>query len=270
MRKYSLSVRAAAPAAEETKLTIEDLGLNAEMKAAQDERKAAQEAVQAAQEKEKAAQAAHRGEEKAACLAAIEAQAASLTDAEMLAAQLVIEYLGHDVVLTDAVEFSLDDFEGTPCHVLLLRNANDCYLAYSYDTETVYCPSSKGVWNYIGELNTEKDRFTYLLCAVANTSRVYVNNKETLTRVEVAQINSVLSPEESAADIMEEVNAAQDALLKAEQLTSAEVEVKAAQIAMERLEKDAVLTNMVELSTELFITDDVTDDLRGAVKPAAI
>lgn len=61
MRKYSLSVRAAAPAAEETKLTIEDLGLNAEMKAAQDERKAAQEAVQAAQEKEKAAQAAHRG-----------------------------------------------------------------------------------------------------------------------------------------------------------------------------------------------------------------
>ena len=210
------------------------------------------------------------GEEKAACLAAIEAQAASLTDAEMLAAQLVIEYLGHDVVLTDAVEFSLDDFEGTPCHVLLLRNANDCYLAYSYDTETVYCPSSKEVWNYIGELNTEKDRFTYLLCAVANTSRVYVNNKETLTRVKVAQINSVLSPEESAADIMEEVNAAQDALLKAEQLTSAEVEAKAAQIAMERLEKDAVLTNMVELSTELFITDDVTDDLRGAVKPAAI
>ena len=188
----------------------------------------------------------------------------------MLAAQLVIEYLGHDVVLTNAVEFSLDDFEGTPCHVLLLRNANDCYLAYSYDTETVYCPSSKEVWNYIGELNTEKDRFTYLLCAVANTSRVYVNNKETLTRVEVAQINSVLSPEESAADIMEEVNAAQDALLKAEQLTSAEVEVKAAQIAMERLEKDVVLTNMVELSTELFITDDVTDDLRGAVKPAAI
>lgn len=96
MRKYSLSVRAAAllcavcllltgcgqvaspddsgdsgapaptaePAAEETKLTIEDLGLNAEMKAAQDERKAAQEAVQAAQEKEKAAQAAHRGGRK--------------------------------------------------------------------------------------------------------------------------------------------------------------------------------------------------------------
>ena len=67
------------------------------------------------------------------------------TNAEMLAAQLVIEYLGHDVVLTNAVEFSLDDFEGTPSHVLLLRNANDCYWAYSYDTETVYCPSSKEV-----------------------------------------------------------------------------------------------------------------------------
>lgn len=39
MRKYSLPVRAAAPAAEETKLTIEDLGLNAEMKAAQGGRK---------------------------------------------------------------------------------------------------------------------------------------------------------------------------------------------------------------------------------------
>lgn len=39
MRKNSLPVRAAAPAAEETKLTIEDLGLNAEMKAAQGGRK---------------------------------------------------------------------------------------------------------------------------------------------------------------------------------------------------------------------------------------
>ena len=219
------------------------------VKAAQDERKAAQEAAQAAQEKEKAAQAAQG---KAARLAAIEAQAASLTDAEMQAALLAIEYLEYDVALTDVVEFSLDDFEGKPCHVLLLRNAHDCYLAYSYDTETVYCPSSKEMWNYRGDLSTEKDRCIYLLCALSNASRGYVNREETLTRVEVAQINSVLSPEKSAADIMEEVNAAQDALLKEAQLAAAEVEVKATQIAMEQLGKDAVLTDVVKFSMDDF------------------
>lgn len=81
-----------------------------------------------------------------------------LTDVEKLAAQLAAEYLGTDAVLTNAVDYSIDDFNGTPCHVLLLRNADDRFLAYSYDTEAVYRPSSDEVWNGINDWSTEEGR----------------------------------------------------------------------------------------------------------------
>ena len=92
-----------------------------------------------------------------------------LTDVEKLAAQLAAEYLGTDAVLTNAVDYSIDDFEGAPCHALLLRNADDRFLAYSYDTEAVYSLRSEEAIHYKEncDLSTEEGRCAYLLLSFA-------------------------------------------------------------------------------------------------------
>lgn len=92
-----------------------------------------------------------------------------LTEVEKLAAQLAAEHLGTDAVLTNVVDYSIDDFEGAPCHALLLRNADDRFLAYSYDTEAVYSLRSEEAIHYKGncDLSTEEGRCAYLLLSFA-------------------------------------------------------------------------------------------------------
>ena len=106
-------------------------------------------------------------------------------------------------MLTNVVDFSVADFEGEPCHVLLLRDADDRYLAYSYDSETVYCPASDDVWNYTQDWSTEEGRCRYLLWMLAARSTEpvdsddsYLNMTETrieLTAAEVAKVNRALA-----------------------------------------------------------------------------
>ena len=126
----------------------------------------------------------------------------ALTGVEAKAAQLAAEHLGEDAVLTDVVDFSVEDFEGEPCHVLLLKSANDKFLAYSYDTEAVYCPSSDDVWNGAEDWSTEENRCLYLLWILADRSvehvddDYYLNMTETrteLTAAEVAKVNRALA-----------------------------------------------------------------------------
>ncbi len=104
-----------------------------------------------------------------------ELEAAQRAQAIQLAAQLAAEHLGTDAVLSNVVDYSIDDFDGTPCHVLLLRNVDDRFLAYSYDTEAVYCPSSDEVWNYQSDdSSTEEGRCIYLLRVFANRGDFYL------------------------------------------------------------------------------------------------
>lgn len=95
--------------------------------------------------------------------------AAAGAQAVQVAAQLAAEHLGTDAVLTNVVDYSIDDFEGAPCHVLLLRNADDRFLAYSYDTEAVYSLRSEEAIHYKGncDLSTEEGRCAYLLLSFA-------------------------------------------------------------------------------------------------------
>lgn len=164
-----------------------------------------------------------------------------LTDVEKLAAQLAAEHLGTDAVLTNVVDFSIDDFDGTPCHVLLLRNADDRFLAYNYDTEAVYCPSSDEVWNYQSDdSSTEENRCLYLLFVFANRSDCYLRDAETrieLTAAEIAKANWALV----------QGNAAAQGETEAAQL--------AAQLAAEHWGQNVTLTNVVDYSINDFEGD---------------
>lgn len=126
-----------------------------------------------------------------------ELEAAQRAQAIQLAAQLAAEHLGTDAVLSNVVDYSIDDFDGTPCHVLLLRNVDDRFLAYSYDTEAVYCPSSDEVWNYQSDdSSTEEGRCIYLLRVFANRGDFYLRDTETrieLTAAEIAKVNRALA-----------------------------------------------------------------------------
>ena len=66
-----------------------------------------------------------------AALAELQRKAERLTAAAVKAqaAQLAAEHLGENTALTNVVDFSAGDFEGEPCHVLLLKSANDKFLA---------------------------------------------------------------------------------------------------------------------------------------------
>ena len=112
------------------------------------------------------------------------------------AAELAGSYAGGDTLVTFAAEFSLDNFEGEPCHVLLLRTNDNRFFAYSYSTGQVYNPDADGVWNYDGRLATEEDRCTYLLWVSANGVSPYVNSDEArreLTAKELSEVNSALA-----------------------------------------------------------------------------
>ena len=126
-----------------------------------------------------------------------ELEAAQRAQAIQLAAQLAAEHLGTDAVLSNVVDYSIDDFDDTPCHVLLLRNVDDRFLAYSYDTEAVYCPSSDEVWNYQSDdSSTEEGRCIYLLRVFANRGDFYLRDTETrieLTAAEIAKVNRALA-----------------------------------------------------------------------------
>ena len=153
------------------------------------------------------------------------------------AIQLAAEHLGTDAVLSNVVDYSIDDFDGTPCHVLLLRNVDDRFLAYSYDTEAVYCPSSDEVWNYQSDdSSTEESRYLYLLRVFANRGDFYSRDTETrieLTAAEIAKANWILVQGDAAAQ--GETEAAE----------------LAARLAAEHWGQDAVLTDAAELSTDV-------------------
>ena len=111
-------------------------------------------------------------------------------------AELAGSYAGSDTMVTFAAEYSLGDFEGEPCHVLLLRTNDDRFFAYSYSSGQVYSPSADAVWNYDGRLETEGDRCTYLLWVSANGVSPYVNSDEArreLTVKELAEVNMALA-----------------------------------------------------------------------------
>ena len=165
-----------------------------------------------------------------------DAAAQEETEAAELAAQLAAEHWGQNTTLTNVEDYSIDDFEGAPCHVLLMRDADDRFLAYSYDTETVYCPSSDEVWNGTNDLSTEEGRCLYLLCSFANRMVYYLNDGETrteLTAAEIAKANWALVPGGAAAQ--GETEAVQ----------------LAAQLAAEHWGQDAALTAAAELSTDV-------------------
>ena len=132
-----------------------------------------------------------------------ELEAAQRAQAIQLAAQLAAEHLGTDAVLSNVADYSIDDFDGTPCHALLLRNADDRFLAYGYDTEAVYCPSSDEVWNnQSDDSSTEKNRCLYLLFVFAVRSDCYLRSTETrieLTAAEIAKANWILVQGDAAA-----------------------------------------------------------------------
>ena len=130
------------------------------------------------------------------------------SDVSEQAAQLAAVHLGKGTMLTDAVEYSLGDFEGEACHVLLLKDTKDRFLAYSYETGNVYCPVPDAVRNFNGVLSTEEDRCIYLLWMLDQRSdNFYVNDQElrtALTEAELAQVNLALQqgyiPEEAQTE----------------------------------------------------------------------
>ena len=166
-----------------------------------------------------------------------DAAAQGETEAAELAAQLAAEHWGQNTTLTNVVDYSINDFEGAPCHVLLMRDADDRFLAYSYDTDTVYCPSSEDVWNGTNDLSTEEGRCLYLLCSFANRMVYYLNDGETrteLTSAEIAKANWALVQGDAAAQ--GETEAAE----------------LAAQLAAEHWGQNTTLTNVVDYSINDF------------------
>ena len=154
-----------------------------EVEAAQKKQEAAQRKLEAAQKKLEAVQDVLTAQE--------ELGAAELT------AQLAAEHWGQDAVLTDVVDYSVF-VDGLPRHVLMLRSATDEFLAYSYNTKSVYSPRSDDVINYNGDgdLSTDEGRCAYLLWSFFCHTGVYWDDEETLTELtaaEVAKVNQALA-----------------------------------------------------------------------------
>ena len=196
------------------------------------------------------------------------------------AAELAGSYAGRDTLVTFAAEYSLDDFEGEPCHVLLLRTSDDRFFAYSYTSGQVYSPSADAVWNYDGRLATEEDRCTYLLWVSANGASPYVNSDEVrqeLTAKELAEVNMALAEgkygtgmlsTESAPDGVKPVSEITEAIPEtaeaAVQITEATVETAPKITIPEGTGQYTVLTEYPELFTKRVLDDNAIAALKNA------
>lgn len=188
-------------------------------------------------------------------------------------AELAGSYAGSDTMVTFAAEYSLGDFEGEPCHVLLLRTNDDRFFAYSYSSGQVYSPSADAVWNYDGRLETEEDRCTYLLWVSANGVSPYVNSDEVrkeLTVKELAEVNMALAEgkygtgmlsTESAPD---SVNPVPETTEAAVQATEATVETAPKITLPEGTGQYTVLTEYPDLLTKRVLDDNAIAALKNA------
>ena len=188
-------------------------------------------------------------------------------------AELAGSYAGSDTMVTFAAEFSLDDFEGVPCHVLLLRTNDDRFFAYSYSSGQVYSPSTDAVWNYDGRLETEEDRCTYLLWVSANGVSPYVNSDEArreLTVKELSEVNMALAEgkygtgmlsTESAPDSVNPVPETTEAEVQA---TEATVETAPKNTLPEGTGQYTVLTEYPDLLTKRVLDDNAIAALKNA------
>lgn len=188
-------------------------------------------------------------------------------------AELAGSYAGSDTMVTFAAEYSLGDFEGEPCHVLLLRTNDDRFFAYSYSSGQVYSPSADAVWNYDGRLATEEDRCTYLLWVSANGVSPYVNSDEVrkeLTVKELAEVNMALAEgkygtgmlsTESAPD---SVNPVPETTEAAVQATEATVETAPKITLPEGTGQYTVLTEYPDLLTKRVLDDNAIAALKNA------
>ena len=188
-------------------------------------------------------------------------------------AELAGSYAGNDTMVTFAAEYSLGDFEGEPCHVLLLRTNDDRFFAYSYSSGQVYSPSADAVWNYDGRLATEEDRCTYLLWVSANGVSPYVNSDEVrkeLTVKELAEVNMALAEgkygtgmlsTESAPD---SVNPVPETTEAAVQATEATVETAPKNTLPEGTGQYTVLTEYPDLLTKRVLDDNAIAALKNA------
>ena len=183
-------------------------------------------------------------------------------------------------MVTFAAEYSLDDFEGEPCHVLLLRTSDDRFFAYSYTSGQVYSPSADAVWNYDGRLATEEDRCTYLLWVSANGASPYVNSDEVrqeLTTKELAEVNVALAEgkygtgmlsTESAPDGVKPVPEITEAIPETTaaegQVTEATVETTPKITIPEGTGQYTVLTEYPELFTMRVLDDNAIAALKNA------
>ena len=82
-------------------------------------------------------------------------------------------------LLTFAQEYTLDNFQGEPCHMLLMQTSDGQMYAYSFASGSVYAFEKAAVEAYAGGLETEEDRCLYLLHAVTSGAAVYVSKAET-------------------------------------------------------------------------------------------
>lgn len=188
-------------------------------------------------------------------------------------AELAGSYAGSDTMVTFAAEYSLGDFEGEPCHVLLLRTNDDRFFAYSYSSGQVYSPSADAVWNYDGRLETEEDRCTYLLWVSANGVSPYVNSDEArreLTVKELSEVNMALAEgkygtgmlsTESAPD---SVNPVPETTEAAVQATEATVETAPKITLPEGTGQYTVLTEYPDLLTKRVLDDNAIAALKNA------
>ena len=188
-------------------------------------------------------------------------------------AELAGSYAGSDTMVTFAAEYSLGDFEGEPCHVLLLRTNDDRFFAYSYSSGQVYSPSADAVWNYDGRLATEEDRCTYLLWVSANRVSPYVNSDEVrkeLTVKELAEVNMALAEgkygtgmlsTESAPDSVNPVPETTEAEVQA---TEATVETAPKNTLPEGTGQYTVLTEYPDLLTKRVLDDNAIAALKNA------
>ena len=188
-------------------------------------------------------------------------------------AELAGSYAGNDTMVTFAAEYSLGDFEGEPCHVLLLRTNDDRFFAYSYSSGQVYSPSADAVWNYDGRLATEEDRCTYLLWVSANGVSPYVNSDEArreLTVKELSEVNMALAEgkygtgmlsTESAPD---SVNPVPETTEAAVQATEATVETAPKNTLPEGTGQYTVLTEYPDLLTKRVLDDNAIAALKNA------
>ena len=185
-------------------------------------------------------------------------------------AELAGSYAGSDTMVTFAAEYSLGDFEGEPCHVLLLRTNDDRFFAYSYSSGQVYSPSADAVWNYDGRLETEEDRCTYLLWVSANGVSPYVNSDEArreLTVKELSEVNMALAEGKYGTGMLS-TESAPDSVNPVPETTEAAVQATEATVAKITLPEGTgqytVLTEYPDFLTKRVLDDNAIAALKNA------